>query len=55
MEDVIVKYLHPEAERLGMDADDLCLVDLEVNFVAIQGLRSYTLYCAKVVFSSSVG
>ena len=47
MEDVIVKYHDPEAERLGRDADDFRLVDLEVTFVAIQGLRSYTLYRAK--------
>ena len=54
MEDVIVKYHDPEAEHLGMDADDLRPVDPEVTFVAIQGLRSYALYRATVAFSNSV-
>ena len=44
MEEVTIKYHDPEAERLGMDADDLRPVDPEV--VAIQDLRSYTLYRA---------
>ena len=41
-----------EAEYLGMDADDLRTVDPEVTSVAIQELRSYTLYRAKLPSAS---
>ena len=55
MEDVIVKCHDPEAERLCTGAGDLRPVDPEVTSVAIQGLRSHTLYRAKVAVSNSVG
>ena len=55
VEDVIAKYHDPEAERLCTDAGDLRPVDPEVTSVAIQGLRSHTLYHAKVAVSNSVG
>ena len=55
MEDVIAKHHDPEAEHLGMDADDFRPVDPVVALTTIQGLRSYTLYRATVAFSNSVG